>query len=263
MFNLESTIAKIESQVTTDDDRQAFLRALKARLAERQRLETELATLTTLTGEKSAESSESTESVLKPEPLTTEQQASANRSLSLGPESVAPTEAHEPPENAKNFAAALDKLDPALRHVASDLYEQLHEKSKFARLTSPERDAIVELLRVHTCERVVEIIAQPPPIGLNLRTSRPGISRFRDDYIRTAMDEQKRRREEAAEQQRLAKEAAFKTVNVSDDAFRKDTETQIRKRLFDAAHDPASDFHEIRWLIKSLEMLRCNQPSSP
>ena len=116
---------------------------------------------------------------------------------------------------------------------------------------------------MHTCERVVEIIAQPPPIGLNLQTSRPGISRFRDDYIRTAMDEQKRRCEEAAEQQRLAKEAAFKTVNVSDDGFRKDTETQIRKRLFDAAHDPASDFHEIRWLIKSLEMLRSSQPSSP
>jgi hypothetical protein len=263
MFNLESTIAKIELQVTTDDDRQSFLRALKARLAERLRQEAELATLTNLTGKKSAESSESTESAFQPEPLRTEQQVSANRSLSLGTEPGSPTDAPEPPDNAKNFAAALDKLDPALRAVASDLYEQLHEKSKFARLSSPERDAIVELLRVHTCERVVEIIAQPPPLGLNLRTSRPGISRFRDDYIRAAMDEQKRRRDEAAEQQRLAMEAAFNAANASDNAFRKATETQIRKRLFQVAHDPASDFHEIRWLIRSLEMLKPAQPSPP
>ena len=267
MYNLESVIAKIESQVTGDDERHAVLTAIKARLAELREEEARLgddSALTTLTKEKSTENSESTESALKPEPLPTERQVSANRSVSLATETGSHGAAgHEPPDNAKNFAAALDKLDPALRAVASDLYEQLHEKSKFARLTSPERDAIVELLRTHTCEGVVEIIAQPPPIGLNLRTSRPGISRFRDDYIRTAMAEQKRRRDEAAEQQRLAFDQSFQKANTSNDAFRKATETQIRKRLFQVAHDPASDYHEIRWLIKSLEMLGAQQTDPP
>ena len=37
-------------------------------------------------------------------------------------------------------------------------------------------------------------------------------------------------------------------------------EAQIRKRLFHAAHDANSDYHEIRWLLKCLEMLR-DQPT--
>ena len=36
MYSLESTIEKIEAQVTDDESRQALLRALKARLAEMQ-----------------------------------------------------------------------------------------------------------------------------------------------------------------------------------------------------------------------------------
>lgn len=38
--------------------------------------------------------------------------------------------------------------------------------------------------------------------------------------------------------------------------FRNVTQSEIRKRLFRVVNDPASDYHEIRWLIKSLEMLK-------
>jgi hypothetical protein len=43
-------------------------------------------------------------------------------------------------------------------------------------------------------------------------------------------------------------EESFKAANA--------TQSEIRKRLFHAVNDPTSDYHEIRWLIKSLEMLR-------
>jgi hypothetical protein len=270
MYNLESVIAKIESQVTGDDERLALVTALKARLTELRQAESELAgestltTPTTLTKEKSAEPAERGERPLQPEAFPTERQVSADRARSLSTEQFAPpSDPDEPNDNAKNFAAALDKLDPALRQVAADLYEELHYKSKFARLTSAEREAIVQLLRIHSCERVVEIIAQPRPLGMNLKTSRQGVGRFREDYIQAAIQEQKRRAAEADEERRLALEESFKKANASDDDFRKATEIQIRKRLFQVAHDPSSDFHEIRWLIRSLEMLNFNHSSSP
>jgi hypothetical protein len=248
MYNLDD----IESQVTDNETRQALLSVLKARLARLQDQQPESG-LTKIPTKNSADSGESGESALQPQPLPPESEVSPGESDSPPTE---PGERDDPPENARKFAAALDKLDPALRAAAADLYELLHYKSKFARLTSTQREAIVELLRHHTCEDVAKIIAEPPPIGMSLQTSKPGVIRFRDDYMRCAMQHGKRESEQAAEQRRLAFDESFKAANASDDSFRNVTQSEIRKRLFRAAHDPASDYHEIRWLIKSLEMLR-------
>jgi hypothetical protein len=252
MYNLESIITDIESPVTEPDDRQALLRVLKARLAQRQQTQAQ-PELTRLTYKKRGDSGESGESALQPQPLSPESQVSPGAADS--PQSEF-DDSSDAPENAKNFAAALDKLDPALRDAASDFYEHLHYKSKFARLTSLQREAVVELLRHHTCEHVARILAEPPPIGMNLHTSKAGVIRFRDDYLRCALQDGKRQSQAAAEQQRLASEESFQTANASDESFCQTTQTQIRKRLFQAAHDPASDYHEIRWLIKSLELLQ-------
>ena len=251
MFDLQATIEKIESQVTDDQSRQAFLVALKARLAERLRAEADSG-LTRITKEKDADSGDSGESALEPQPFPAECEVIPSESAPPFSDSCDPVET---PENARLFAAALDKLDPALRGVAADLYEHLHYKSKFARLTSAQRESVVQLLRHHRCEDVAEIIAQPPPIGISLRTSKAGVIRFREDYLRCAMEEQKRRSQQIAEQQRSACEQSFKAATASDNSFRDATKSQIRKRLFRAVHDPDSDYHEIRWLLKSLDML--------
>jgi hypothetical protein len=270
MYNRESILAKIESEVTDINERHALLGRLKERLAKLQQEEAEAraqaqaqgegeaqaqgeAELARLTNKKSGDSGGSGESALQQQPLTSESQVNRSESDSLARDSG---DSSDPPDNAKNFAAALDKLDPALRETASDLYEYLHYKSKFARLTSVQREAVVELLRHHTCEKVASILAEPPPIGMNLRTSKAGVVRFREDYMRCAMQNSKRPSQEAAAQQRLAIEESFKSANASDESFRQTTEAPLRKRLFEAVHDPASDYHEIRWLIKSLGMLR-------
>lgn len=254
MYNLEATIQKLESEITDDPSRQAFLQALKARLAERIQSETAgLVGITRITTEKFADSGDSGESALQPQSLAAESHVRLDSAESAP---TVPGDSTDVPENARNFAAALDKLEPGLREIASDLYEHLHFKSKFARLTSEQREAIVELLRHHTCERVAQVIAQPPPIGMSLRTSKAGVVRFREDYLRCAMHEAKQKSQAEAEARRLAEEEAFKKTNSSDAAFVQDTVQQIRKRLYQAAHNPDSDYHAIRWLIKSLHMLR-------
>jgi hypothetical protein len=258
MYNLEATIEKIESQVTDDESRQALLRALKARLAELQQTDPG-AGLTRLTNEIFGESGESGESALQPQALPSESEVSPGESAPLPSESGESTATSE---NAKAFAAALDKLDPALREAASDLYEHLHYKSKFARLTSIEREAIIQLLRYRTCGEIAAIIAQPPPIGLNLQTSKAGVIRFREDYLECIKQDRKLKALAEADAQRIANEEAFAKVNATDHTFRRTTVRQIRKRLFNAVQDPQADYHEIRWLIKSLEMLGDTQQTA-
>jgi hypothetical protein len=257
VYNLEAAIEKIESEITDDPSRHAFLKALKARLAERQRAEAQSG-ITRLTKEKSGDSGESGESALQPQSLPTGSEVGPGETDSLACDSG---DSASVSDNARRFAAALDSLDPALRETASDLYDHLHYKSKFAQLTSVQREAIVQLLRHRTCEDVAKILAEPPPIGMNLRTSKAGVIRFREDFMHCAMQESKLKAHAAAEDQRLAADEAFQTVNASDDIFNQTTALQIRKRLFQAVQDPRADYHEIRWLIKSLEMLREAIPS--
>ena len=254
MYNL----GDIESQVTGNETRQTLLSALKARMAKLDQIQTEshLTGPATNTTKNSPDSGESGESALQPQSLPAETEVRPSETNSPATETGETGDHNHAPETAKKFAAALDKLDPTLRATAADFYELLHYKSKFARLTSAQREAVVELLRHHTCEQVAEIIAQPPPIGMNLRTSKAGVIRFREDYVRCAMQQSKRESQEAAERQRLACEESFKAANASNDSFRDLTQLEIRKRLFHAVNDPTSDYHEIRWLIKSLDMLK-------
>lgn len=252
MYNLESTIEKIEAQVTDDDSRQALLRALKARLAELHQTDAGVG-LTRLTNEILGDSDESGESDLQPQSLPTESEVSPGESVAVACDSG---DSADVSENAKAFAAALDKLDPSLRETASELYEHLHYKSKFARLTSNEREAIVQLLRYRTCEDVAKVLAEPPPIGMNLRTSKAGVIRFRQDYLECVLQQRKLKSRAGAEAQRIADDEAFMKANGSDNAFHQNTERNIRRRIFEATRNPSADYQEIRWLISSLAVLR-------
>ena len=253
MYNLND----IESQVTDHESRQALLSVLRARLAQLQKAGAEPdPDAVTLTQEKIAKLTETTGSSLEPQQPAAGSDPLPTGSDPAGGESGPPQTESDPPATAKKFAAQLEQLDPELRQIASDLYEHLHHRSSFARLTADQRDAILEMLKIHSAEKLATLLAQPPPIGMNIQTSKAGLNRFRDDFMRCAMRRSKVEAERVAEQHRIAMEQRFEKANASDESFRQTTEAQIRKRLFQAAHDPASDYHEIRWLLKCLEMVR-------
>jgi hypothetical protein len=159
-----------------------------------------------------------------------------------------------------SFYAALAKIPEKQRKLAADLYEHVHHRARFASLTSQQRAAIYELCKDHTVDDVLQLLPQAPPIGLNFHTSRAGLFRFCNDFKRILLDERKLALHEQNEEQRLATEQAFQNANASDESFRQATVRGIRKRLFTSVENPRGDHHEIRWLLKSLEMLR--KPSS-
>ena len=267
-------LTEIESQVTDEPTRQALLSVLRKRLAQLQQAAaapdpasdaTDPVDAINLTKEKIVKLSETAGSSLEPQhspagsdPVAAGSEPPQTGSDPIAAESVSTATAAtetDPPATAKKFAAQLEQLDPELRQIALDLYEHLHHRSNFARLTADQRDAILDLMKVHPAEKLAQILAQPPPIGMNFETSKTGLNRFRDDFMRCAMRRTKVEAARVAEQQRLLLEEKFRQANASDETFRQTTEAQIRKRLFHAAHDANSDYHEIRWLIKSLEML--------
>jgi len=254
----------IESQVGHAETRHALLSVLKTRLSHLMQPGAECdPDHLRITKEKIAKLSEPVESSLQPQPSQRESDSLAGESGSPAADSDSPPNESDPPASAKRFAAQLDQLDPGLRQIAQDLYEHLHHRSNFARLTSDQRDAILELLKYHSAEKLAEILAKPAPIGMDLQTSKGGLNRFRDDFMRCAMRRSKVEAQRMAEKQRLALEQLFQKANASEETFRQTTEAQIRKRLFQSVHDPASDYHEIRWLLKSLEMLRKYEAKEP
>jgi hypothetical protein len=96
----------------------------------------------------------------------------------------------------------------------------------------------------------------PAPIGMNFKTSAAGLKRFRSEYLRILSDERQLQEYLRNKKEKAVLDQAFQTANNSDDSFRQNTALKIRKRLFQAVNNSQSDYHEIRWLIKSLEMLR-------
>jgi hypothetical protein len=268
-------LTEIESQVSDDATTQALLSVLRKRLAQLQQAAaapdptldaTDVSDAISLTKEKIARLTETTGSSLEPQrtPAGSDPVGAGSDPLQTGSDPIAAESVStatagteiDPPPTAKKFAAQLEQLDPELRRIALDLYEHLHHRSNFARLTADQRDAILDLMKIHPAEKLAEILAKPAPIGMNFETSKTGLNRFRDDFLRCAMRRTKVEAEHIAEQQRLLLEEKFRQASASDKTFRQTTEAQIRKRLFHAAHDANSDYHEIRWLLKCLEMIR-------
>jgi hypothetical protein len=208
-----------------------------------------------LTCEKNSDPTELTEPDLQSQQHQAEPEVSRTEPGSLPSE---PAEPNLPADLDAQFAEAPKKIPEGYHQIAADLYESVHRRSKFAKLTSTQRHAIYELNKTWNTESVLEIIAMPSPVGLGFRTSLAGLKRFLQDYRRILRDEQDLESSLKSEEERVAVEAAFQTANASDETFRQTAERQVRKRLFDAVNNPQSDYHEIRWLIKSLEML--NKP---
>jgi hypothetical protein len=176
-----------------------------------------------------------------------------------------PTQKTDAASMDKKFKSELKKIPVEYHEIAADLYESLHHRSKFSKLTSEERQSIYELCKNddHMLEDILEIISKPPPIGMDFQTSLAGLKRFCADYERILFDKQKLEAHQRNEQSRLIAEQSFEAANASDETFRLTAERQIRKRLFNVANDPQSNYQEIRWLLKSLEFLRKPQPETP
>src|SRR5213079_3676923 len=56
-----------------------------------------------------------------------------------------PTEPDSPADLDQQFAEALKTIPEGYHQIAADLYESIHRRSKFAKLTSTQRHAIYEL----------------------------------------------------------------------------------------------------------------------
>jgi hypothetical protein len=210
-------------------------------------------------------SADLTEPNVDPQQHPTEPQVSRTEPSSPPSEPTEPKDSTASPKNSKTetadmdkkFAAELKKIPVEYHEIAADLYESLHHRSKFSKLTSEQRQAIYELCEDddHTLEDILEIISRPHPIGIGFQTSPAGLKRFCADYKRILFDKQELEAHQRNEQERLVAEQLFQTANTSDENFRQITERQIRRRLFLATENPTSDYQEIRWLVKTLELL--------
>jgi hypothetical protein len=216
-----------------------------------------------LTKQKNAEITELTEPAIQPQPHPTEPQVSSTEPGSLTTEPTEPTEPRDPntpppltSPDEEQFDLALKKIPEDYREAAADLYELVHYRSKFSKLTSEQRQAVYELSDLYRPEDALKIFALPVPAGFGLKTSLAGLKRFRSDYRRILMDEKKLAAHCRTEEQRVAAESAFQQASASEETFRQATAHQLRKRLFETANDPNSDHKEIRSLLKSLELLR-------
>lgn len=270
MFNLEATIAKIESQVIDPDDRRRFLTRLKDQLAERRKAAafadnnyTPENLETTGTDTASEQLRTGTQvgrggTLPEHEQLRTGTDAGPVASDSLRGE----TDSGAAEPNWDAIEAQLAALPEDLRDVAEHLHEKVHHRSPFARLTSDQRRAILDLFEHHSGPEMVAILAKPPPIGFNLKTSKQALSRFRRDHMRYEMNNAREMQKLADEAARKAADEAFHQANVSADAFCQATERNIRRRHFDATRNPAAHYQEIRWLITSLVVLRSQYASS-
>ena len=152
--------------------------------------------------------------------------------------------------------AKLAALPEDLRDVAEHLQERINHRSPFARLTTDDRKTILQLIADHTGPEVVRIVAEPPPIGFNIKTSKQALSRFKRDHMRYEINQVREAQRLAAEEAHKAFEKAFSECISSNEAFCAATERNIKRRLFEATRNPSADFQEIRWLVSSLAMLR-------
>ena len=260
MYNLQSVISNLESQLTEQGERSEFLGRLKDRL---DRIQQEATQLDTAETQIKTQNPELSETDIQREHLPTGMQVGLT-GTQLGPGGTEPpteplTTGTQPGPSETDWDTIDTKiatLPDDLHDVANHLQEKIRHRSPFAFLTSDQRRALLALIEDHTGPEVVRIVAQPPPLGMNLKTSKQALSRFKRDHMRYEINSCHEAQRAASEKSRLADEDAFDQCIASDHAFCRTTERQIQRRLFDATRDPSARYQEIRWLISSLALLR-------
>lgn len=260
MYNLPSIISSLESQLTEPGERQLFLSSLKDRLA---RLQQEAAQLDSAEMQNNSRNPESTGTHIPPQefPTETEPGRTGTEPGRGGTQPAIPpfNTGTQPGQDGFNWDAvdaAIASLPEDLHDVATHLQEKVYHRSPFARLTSDQRKGLLDLIAENTLPEVVRIVAQPPPLGMNLKTSKQALSRFSRDHMRYELNSSREAQRAEAEKSRQADEEAFQKCNASDRAFAQAIESQIRRRLFETTRNRSANHQEIRWLVSSLAMLR-------
>jgi hypothetical protein len=140
-------------------------------------------------------------------------------------------------------------LDADAAEAALDLREYLSGGSLLDNLEPRIQQAILRLLEDYKPEFVAEAIAEPPPIGLGVRTSSASLKRFRRRYRAAEEDAQKAQHAKAI-QDLLAQ------ANTSDEAFQTAIQRLLKTRLLTTTSDPNAPLETIDTLITSLNKLR-------
>lgn len=118
---------------------------------------------------------------------------------------------------------------------------------------TPQREAIWLLLKNHTSRQVTELLAQPPPVGLNLKLGNSSYNRFRERYEKD-----------------LNEKNGLINIGLIERGYEGDarqTEIDLHKiiqrliasRLLKRSADPNSTAREIHTLVSSLNTLRRDQ----
>jgi hypothetical protein len=133
--------------------------------------------------------------------------------------------------------------------LTADLQQKVKGRSRFDVLTAAQKDAIFALMQHYSTRALAKVLAEPPPNGFGFKISKSSLATFRKQYMADEME----RRKEAARQ---ADEQSFQRATASEQAFCEITESFIKRRLLHTVANEAADYHEIRWLLASLSMLR-------
>jgi hypothetical protein len=207
------------------------------------------------------------ESAIAPQQPPAESKVSSGELLVSSAESqLTSTELNSPPAesnspNSKPFPSLSGNTVPSLPNLnayldtasqqacGADLNEYLSGRSPLDNLTAQQQEAILLLLNDHSAQRVAEVIAQPPPLGFNLKTTDASILRFRN-RLRHAKTKAAREQDQKAVAELLAE------AQQSDDAFQSVVQRLIKERLVRAATSPMTGLSNLDSMITSLTKLR-------
>jgi hypothetical protein len=171
--------------------------------------------------------------------------ASESNPLTAGSNPPGPTNEPAIPPDIEYDDVKDNLLGPAI-----DLQEHLSDRSPFAKLTLRQQQAILKLLEDYRTEHVVQLLLEPPPIGMDFRTSESALNRFRRKCQNPPIP-----RDIHAESKTRAS-AALQSTSADGETFEEAAERLLQVRLLKAAEDEKSTPDEIETLVSSLARLR-------
>jgi hypothetical protein len=140
-------------------------------------------------------------------------------------------------------------LDNESLEAALDLREHLAGRSPLDKLEPRIQQILLRLMEDHKPEHVAEAIAEPPPIGFGIQTSKASLYRFRERY--TQAKEQSRKAQHAKAIQDLLAKAGN-----SEEAFQAAVQSVLKARLLTTTTEPNAPLDTIDALITTLNKLR-------
>jgi hypothetical protein len=144
-------------------------------------------------------------------------------------------------------ASLEDYFDEEEIQALADFQNYLSGRSPLDKLTARQQEAIVSMFEDYTAKTIALILAEPPPRGLNLKTSEASVVRFSHRY--TAAKQKAAR----AEKNKAAQALLDKSENPHE-TFQNSVERALKLRILSATDDTGLD--SIDALVTTLTRLR-------